>query len=112
MPMKAKSCSATLCEVCNPDEEKNRMKMVSFVAAGALSALALVPASAVPASAPTVPSITNIPVQVAHTSDGSVSYRSDGRGQPLVLIMGYSGSQDEWAPDFVNALATEHRVII
>ena len=26
--------------------------------------------------------------------------------------MGYSGSQDDWAPDFVNALAVRHRVII
>jgi pimeloyl-ACP methyl ester carboxylesterase len=25
--------------------------------------------------------------------------------------MGYSGSQDDWAPDFVNALAIRHRVI-
>ncbi len=47
-----------------------------------------------------------------HTSDGSVSYRSDGTGEPLVLIMGYSGSQDDWAPDFVNALAVRHRVIL
>jgi pimeloyl-ACP methyl ester carboxylesterase len=59
-----------------------------------------------------MPSITSIPIQVIHTSDGSVSYRSDGTGPPLVLIMGYSGSQDDWAPDFVNALAVLHRVII
>jgi pimeloyl-ACP methyl ester carboxylesterase len=26
--------------------------------------------------------------------------------------MGYSGSQDDWVPDFVNALALHHRVII
>jgi pimeloyl-ACP methyl ester carboxylesterase len=64
------------------------------------------------AASPTVPSVTSSPIQVIQTSDGSVSYRSIGSGPPLVLIMGYSGSQDDWAPDFVDALAAQHRVII
>ena len=81
-------------------------------AAGMLVALSLVPLGAVSGASATVPSITSIPIQVIHTTDGSVSYRSDGTGQPLVLIMGYSGSQDDWVPDFVNALAVQHRVII
>jgi pimeloyl-ACP methyl ester carboxylesterase len=43
---------------------------------------------------------------------GTVSYRSVGSGRPLVMIMGFSGSQDAWAPALVNALAVRHRVII
>jgi pimeloyl-ACP methyl ester carboxylesterase len=43
---------------------------------------------------------------------GTVSYRSVGSGQPLVMIMGFSGSQDAWPPDLVNGLAARRRVII
>ncbi len=52
------------------------------------------------------------PILVAHTSDGTVSYRTDGAGSPLVLIMGYSGSMDAWMPTFVDTLAKYHEVII
>jgi pimeloyl-ACP methyl ester carboxylesterase len=66
---------------------------------------------AVPVASAAPPSITSVPVHVVQTSDGTVSYRSDGSGRPLVLIMGFSGSQDAWPPNFVNALAKRHRVI-
>ncbi len=66
---------------------------------------------AVPVASAAPPSITSVPVQVIQTSDGTVSYRSDGSGRPLVLIMGFSGSQDAWPPGLVNALAKRHRVI-
>src|SRR5664280_2075467 len=66
---------------------------------------------AMPRGAAATPSSTSIPVQVVQTTDGAVSYRSDGSGPSLVLIMGLSGSQDTWPPDLVNALATRHRVI-
>ena len=81
-------------------------------AVGVSVALSLVSLGTGADASATVPSITTIPIQVIHTTDGSVSYRCDGTGQPLVLIMGYSGSQDDWVPDFVNALAAQHRVII
>jgi pimeloyl-ACP methyl ester carboxylesterase len=58
------------------------------------------------------PSIVQVPVQVAHTSDGSVGYRIIGKGSPLVLITGFSASMDNWAPPFVNTLAAKHRVVI
>jgi pimeloyl-ACP methyl ester carboxylesterase len=45
------------------------------------------------------------------TSHGAVGYRTVGRGSPLVLIVGYSGSQDSWPPSLVNALAQHHQVI-
>jgi pimeloyl-ACP methyl ester carboxylesterase len=65
-------------------------------------------------AAPTAPgaSITTIPIQVVQTTDGAVSYRSDGTGTPLVLIMGWQGTQDDWPPDLVDALAAQHQVII
>ncbi len=62
-------------------------------------------ASAAPAS------ITAVAIRVARTSDGTVSYRSVGSGRPLVLVMGFSGSQDTWPPALVDALAKRHRVI-
>jgi len=118
--------SATVCEplsttcsrgysapVACPSREETDVTRSWIFAAGAIVALSLAPlGAAAPAASTTVASVTSIPIQVIHTSDGSVSYRSDGAGQPLVLIMGYSGSQDDWAPDFVNALAAQHRVII
>jgi pimeloyl-ACP methyl ester carboxylesterase len=67
--------------------------------------------SAVPVASAAPRSITSVPVQVIQTSDGTVSYRSDGSGRPLVLIMGIGLSQDAWSPTLVNALAKRHRVI-
>ena len=61
---------------------------------------------------PSPPSITTVPIQVVQTADGAVGYRSDGTGPPLVMIMGFGGSQDEWPPALVNVLAVNHRVII
>ena len=56
--------------------------------------------------------IVDSPILVAHTTDGTVSYRVDGNGPSLVLIMGYSGSMDAWMPTFVDTLAQTHRVVI
>jgi len=83
----------------------------SLVFGGALTAAVLrgVPTEPAPSS---VPSITTTSIRVIATTDGSVSYRSDGSGPPLVMIMGLGASQDAWPPDLVNALAIDHRVII
>jgi pimeloyl-ACP methyl ester carboxylesterase len=51
-------------------------------------------------------------VRVVRTADGTVSYRSIGRGATVLLIMGYSGSMDQWQPAFVDRLARSHRVVI
>jgi len=50
--------------------------------------------------------------RVAHTGRGTVGYREVGSGSPLVLIMGFSGSMDYWAPSLVDALAAHHTVIV
>jgi pimeloyl-ACP methyl ester carboxylesterase len=56
--------------------------------------------------------VTAAPVRVANTADGSVGYREIGHGPPLVLIMGFGGTMDDWAPDFVDSLAASHQVVI
>ncbi len=56
--------------------------------------------------------VLNAPTRVAHTADGTVGYREIGTGRPLVLIMGYQGSMDNWAPDFVDELAEAHTVVM
>jgi pimeloyl-ACP methyl ester carboxylesterase len=43
--------------------------------------------------------------------DVDLAYRCVGDGPPLLLVMGHTGTQDQWPLAFVNALAREHRVI-
>jgi pimeloyl-ACP methyl ester carboxylesterase len=43
---------------------------------------------------------------------GDVDYRVVGSGRPLVLVTGLGASIDDWAPIFVNALATHFRVYV
>jgi pimeloyl-ACP methyl ester carboxylesterase len=69
--------------------------------------------SAKPATAPPPPpDVLHAPVQVVQTSAGAVGYRSVGNGPPIVLIMGFGGSIDAWAPPFVDDLARHHRVLL
>ena len=56
--------------------------------------------------------ILTTPTRVSHTTDGAVGYREIGTGSPLLLIMGYAGSLDNWAPDFVDELAQAHTVVM
>jgi pimeloyl-ACP methyl ester carboxylesterase len=56
--------------------------------------------------------VVTAPVRVARTAAGSVGYREVGSGSPLLLITGLGASMDDWAPSFVDALATDHRVVI
>lgn len=51
-------------------------------------------------------------MRVAHTSLGTVGYRIVGSGPPLVMIMGYDNTMEDWDPRFVNALARHFRVVI
>jgi pimeloyl-ACP methyl ester carboxylesterase len=74
-------------------------------------------ASYAPAAAATsvkapVASILKAPIKVAVTRHGRVAYRSVGTGRPLVLIMGFGSSMEDWDPAFVNGLAKSRRVII
>ncbi len=86
-----------------------RACLVAGVIAAVCSACGSPPHQATPGSVP--PSAAAAPVRVAHTSEGTVSYRSVGAGPPLVMIVGYSFSMDEWPPVFVDTLAARYRVI-
>lgn len=41
-----------------------------------------------------------------------MAYRKIGAGSPVVLIVGLSGSMDDWSPAFVAGLAAEHTVVV
>lgn len=60
---------------------------------------------------PTTAAVAAAPIRTVRTTDGTVAYRSVGTGPTLVLIMGFGGTQDNWTPGFVSALARNHRVI-
>jgi pimeloyl-ACP methyl ester carboxylesterase len=69
--------------------------------------------TAVPAPGTTQPpDIVTAPTLIASTADGNVGYREVGAGSPIMLIMGFGGSMDDWAPAFVDALAAQHTVIV
>jgi len=56
--------------------------------------------------------ILSAPTLVAHTAEGEIGYREVGEGSPIVLVMGYGGSMDTWAPAFVDSLAAQHTVVV
>jgi pimeloyl-ACP methyl ester carboxylesterase len=66
---------------------------------------------AAPAQAAAPKSITEAPVRSVDTARGEIGYRSVGKGPPLVMIMGLSGTMDAWPPSVVDALARKRRVI-
>jgi pimeloyl-ACP methyl ester carboxylesterase len=65
------------------------------------------PAAAVPPI-----DVVDAPTKIARTAAGLVGYREVGAGSPVVLIMGLSGSMDDWQPAFVAGLAADHRVVV
>ena len=89
--------------------------VAAALAAGSVGVAAPVAQTAPqPHSGATAPSssITTAPVKVAVTPRGAVAYRSVGSGPPLVLIMGFGASMEDWSPTFVDDLARTHRVVI
>ena len=56
--------------------------------------------------------VVNAPTKIAHTAAGPVGYREVGAGSPVLLVMGLSGSMDDWQPAFVAGLATDHTVVV
>lgn len=45
-------------------------------------------------------------------SDMSIAYKVYGEGDPLIMIMGYSGSMDSWPAELVHTLAKSYQVIV
>jgi pimeloyl-ACP methyl ester carboxylesterase len=48
----------------------------------------------------------------ARVGDIDISYKTFGKGDPILLIMGYAGSMYAWDPVFLKELSTNHTVII
>ena len=50
--------------------------------------------------------------KMIHVGDIDIAYKKFGEGDPLLLIMGYSGTMDLWAPEMLKELAARYQVII
>lgn len=63
---------------------------------------------------PAVPAgdITKAGMKTVPVGDITIAYRETGSGEPLILIMGYSGTMDMWDTRMVNQLAQQYRVIV
>jgi pimeloyl-ACP methyl ester carboxylesterase len=59
------------------------------------------------ADKPQVPSET----KMVSVGDIDIAYRVYGNGYPLIMIMGFSGTQDIWDPTIIQDLADEYQVI-
>jgi pimeloyl-ACP methyl ester carboxylesterase len=63
---------------------------------------------------PAVPAgnITTAEMKTVPVGDITIAYKEIGSGEPLILIMGYSGTMDLWDTRLVNGLAKQYRVIV
>ncbi len=58
------------------------------------------------------PDITKTEIKTVPVGDITIAYKEIGSGEPLILIMGYSGTMELWDTRMVNQLAQQYRVII
>jgi pimeloyl-ACP methyl ester carboxylesterase len=56
--------------------------------------------------------IQNIPAKKVHAGDIDIAYKTFGKGDPILLINGYSQAMDNWDPTLLERLASNHTVII
>jgi pimeloyl-ACP methyl ester carboxylesterase len=56
--------------------------------------------------------LQDIVTKQARVGDIDISYKTFGKGDPILLIMGYAGSMYAWDPVFLKELFTNHTVII
>jgi pimeloyl-ACP methyl ester carboxylesterase len=83
----------------------------ALLAAAVSVGIALAPVPAAASSASASPNILAVPTRVAHTALGSVGYRELGHGPKLLLITCFGAGMDDWAPGFIDDLATHFTVI-
>jgi len=62
--------------------------------------------------APELVDLEKINLQTVKVGDITLAYKTIGRGYPLVLIMGYSGTMDMWGLRVLTKLAKRYQVII
>jgi pimeloyl-ACP methyl ester carboxylesterase len=80
-------------------------------------ALALAALTVLAATAPGAPAVAagaaTAETRIVRAGSVDLGYRTVGRGRPLVLIQGLSGTMDAWDPALVDALArTGRRVVL
>jgi pimeloyl-ACP methyl ester carboxylesterase len=51
-------------------------------------------------------------VKMVKVGDIDIAYKTFGHGEPLILIMGYTGTMDIWSPKVLNEFAKYYQVII
>jgi pimeloyl-ACP methyl ester carboxylesterase len=56
--------------------------------------------------------IQNIPAKKVRVGDIDIAYKTFGKGDPIILINGYSFTMDSWDPTLLGTLASNHTVII
>jgi pimeloyl-ACP methyl ester carboxylesterase len=56
--------------------------------------------------------IQNIPVKKVHVGDIDIAYKTFGKGDPILMINGYSFAMDSWNPILLGKIAANHTVII
>ena len=50
--------------------------------------------------------------EMVRVGDIDIAYQERGRGEPIILIMGLTGTMDLWAPKLLEELAKSYRTII
>ena len=53
-----------------------------------------------------------VPTRQVKVGDVTISYREYGKGYPLMMLMGLSGTMDLWDPNFINELSKNNRIIM
>ena len=56
--------------------------------------------------------IQNIPSKKVHVGDIDIAYKTFGKGDPILLINGYSQAMDNWDRTLLERLALNHTVIV
>ncbi|HEX6027667.1 MAG TPA: alpha/beta hydrolase [Nitrososphaeraceae archaeon] len=56
--------------------------------------------------------IQDIPAKKVHVGDIDIAYKTFGKGDPILLINGYSFTMDSWDPTLLETLVSNHTVII
>jgi pimeloyl-ACP methyl ester carboxylesterase len=56
--------------------------------------------------------VAKIETRMIHSGDIDIAYKTFGKGYPLILIMGYSGTMNFWDPVVLGELVSNYEVII
>ena len=56
--------------------------------------------------------IQDIPAKKVHVGDIDIAYKTFGKGDPILLISGYSFAMDSWDSTLLETLASNHSVIV